>query len=103
MGVMGNHDHGDDDPGCNCGKYCRQISTAPKLWYMPHYNWNYYIPDIDLEIVGLDTTNVDVGGIGGDGCYGHNRGVCDICGWGSEVQGHLDKVRWEGEAMLEER
>lgn len=100
---MGNHDYGGADPGCACGKYCRQLSTAPPLWYMPNRYWNYFIPGIDLEILGLDTNAVDVGGLGGDGCHGHSPQVCETCGWGSEVQNYLNKIKQESEDMLEER
>lgn len=103
MGVMGNHDLGGSDPGCACGKGCKQIQTAPKNFYMPGYYWNYYIPGAELEVVGLDTNNVDVNSLGGDGCHGHSREVCDKCGWGSQVRDYLNGVRSKGEELLVDR
>jgi hypothetical protein len=103
MGILGNHDHGGDDPGCACGKGCKQISSAPKNFYIPDYNWNYRIDALKLEILGLDTNAVDVGGLGGDGCHGHSPEVCNKCGWGSQVQDYLNGVMSKGEELLDQR
>merc|ERR1719337_783744 len=70
---------------------------------MPDYNWNYRIDALGLEIIGLDTNAVDVGGLGGDGCHGHSPEVCNMCGWGSQVQNYLNGVRNEGEELLVKR
>lgn len=108
LGVMGNHDLGNDDPDCACNGACKQFNNAErpsgteKFW-MPDFHWHYYIPGVDLEIIGLDTNALDVDGIGGDGC-GHGAKVtCDRCGGRDNLANSLNEKRRAGESHLDSR
>jgi len=109
MGVMGNHDHGNDDPYCACGRGCKQFNDHParpadthKYW-MPDYFWHYYIPRVDLEIIGLDTNAVDAGGLGGNGCAGGASLTCQVCGGQGNIQSFLSGRKAAGEDYLDTR
>jgi len=110
LSVMGNHDYGNHDPHCACGRGCKQFNGAhrpagaekEKFW-MPDYNWHYYVPGVDLEILGLDTNAVDVGGLGGNGCWGDASLACQMCGGQGNVQRFLDRKKSEGESLLDRR
>lgn len=108
LAVMGNHDIGNDDPTCACGGECKQFNSAPRpsgteKYWMPDYYWHYYINSINLEIVGLDTNAIDVGGIGGDGCKNGGKVVCEKCGGQGKIQEFLSGKKRAGESYLDER
>lgn len=108
LSVMGNHDIGNDDPTCACGGECKQFNKARRpsgteKYWMPDYYWYYYIAGVNLEILGLDTNAVDVGGIGGDGCKNGGRVVCQKCGGQAKVQKFLTDKMNAGESLLDER
>merc|ERR1712054_281593 len=92
---MGNHDIGKDDPGCGCGSNsngCNQFtrnSPYPELWWMPDYNYHYEIPEISLEIIGMDTNGRHVDDLNGHGSGGP---VYDHCGGQWKVQNFLGDV-----------
>lgn len=110
LAVMGNHDYGSSDPGCACGKGCKQFSTdgrrpagTDRFW-MPDYHWNYYIGgSAQLEILGIDTNAQDVGGLGGDGCGNGAKTTCQWCGGQGNMQNFLNGKKAEGEWMLDGR
>jgi len=105
---MGNHDLGNADPGCACGQGCRQFNGAHRpggteRFWMPDYYWNYYVPGVDLEIIGLDTNAQDVGGLGGDGIKGGAAATFQRCGSQGLVQGFLSGKKGAGEQFLDQR
>lgn len=106
--IMGNHDIGNDDPTCACGGVCKQFNAAPrpagteKFW-MPDYYYHYYIPGVDLEVIGLDTNALDVGGIGGDGCKNGGKVTCQKCGGQTKIQNFLSGKMSAGEKYLDDR
>merc|ERR1712072_1329858 len=99
---------GNADPTCACGRGCNQFNGAhrpagtEKFW-LPDYNWHYYIPGVDLQIIGLDTNALDVHGLGGNGCYGDASVACQMCGGEGNVRQFLDGKKAEAEALLDER
>lgn len=109
LSVMGNHDHGNDDPTCACGKGCKQFNGfhrpgGTEKYWMPDYFWHYGpIPGVDLEVIGLDSNAVDVGNLGGDGCNGGARVTCEICGGQGNIQGFLSGKKADGEGYLDWR
>lgn len=108
LGVYGNHDHGNSDPGCACGKGCTQFNSAGRPsgaenFWIPDYYWHYLIPEIKLEVIGLDTNAVDVGGLGGNGCNGGASETCKVCGGKTNIQNFLNKKKSEGEAYMDQR
>jgi len=108
LAVMGNHDLGNADPTCACGKGCKQFNGAHRpantdLFWMQNYYWQYSIPEVNLEIIGLDTNSVDVGGIGGNGAAGGGAGTFATCGGQGNVQTFLSGQKSAGEAFLDDR
>lgn len=108
LGVYGNHDHGSSDPGCACGKGCNQFNSAGRPsgtenFWIPDYYWHYLIPEIKLEVIGLDTNAVDVNGLGGDGCHGGAGETCKVCGGQSNIQNFLNQKKRDGEAYMDQR
>lgn len=92
MAVQGNHDLGTANPGCACGQKCNQFtqnSPYSHLWWMPDYNWHYEIPQLSLEIIGLDTNGHHVDELNG---AGHASPVHDYCGGRTNVQNFLGDV-----------
>lgn len=108
LAVMGNHDVGNDDPDCACKGVCKQFNNAnrpsgtEKFW-MPDFYWHYSIPDVDLEIIGLDTNALDIYGLGGDGCKNGAKVVCSRCGGQNNVANFLNSKKSAGESYLDER
>jgi hypothetical protein len=108
LAVMGNHDHGSADPMCACGQGCKQFNGAHrpaftnKFW-MPDYYWHYFIPGVDLEVIGLDTNAQDAGGLGGDGCANGAAETCRRCGGLGKIQDFLNSKKAAGESYLDER
>jgi hypothetical protein len=108
LGVYGNHDLGSDDPGCACGKGCNQFNSAGRPagtenFWIPDYYWHYLIPEIQLEVIGLDTNAADAGGLGGNGCNGGAKRTCENCGGLDNIKTFLNKKMNEGEAYMDER
>lgn len=108
LSVMGNHDYGNDDPLCACGRGCKQFNGAQRpagyeKYWMPDYHWHYYIPRVDLEIIGLDTNALDVGGLGGDGCTDGSSATCAACGGQGNMQSFLSGKKAAGEGYLDDR
>jgi len=108
LGVYGNHDHGSNDPGCACGKGCNQFNSAGRPagaenFWIPDYFWHYLIPEIKLEVIGLDTNAVDVHGLGGGGCHGGAGETCKVCGGTGNIQSFLNKKKGEGEGYMDTR
>lgn len=103
--VLGNHDLGGDDPGCACGRGCKQFNGrrpgGTDKWWMPDYNWHYYIPGVELEVVGLDTNAIDLDGLGGDGCANGAFEMCRLCG--DSFRGFLQGEKAKGEKLLDQR
>jgi len=56
---------------------------------MPDYNWHYEIPEISLEIIGMDTNGNHVDDLNGHGAGGS---IYSYCGGQSKVQSFLGKV-----------
>eukprot|EP00927_Polykrikos_kofoidii_P001714 TRINITY_DN10670_c0_g1_i1.p1 TRINITY_DN10670_c0_g1~~TRINITY_DN10670_c0_g1_i1.p1 ORF type:complete len:451 (+),score=55.10 TRINITY_DN10670_c0_g1_i1:69-1421(+) len=108
LAVMGNHDLGNDDWGCGCNKGCKHFNGAhrpsgtDKFW-IPGYYWSYYIPGVDLEVIGIDTNAVDVDGLGGNGWGGGARTTYNNCGGHDSVKGFLNDMKGKGEQLLDER
>lgn len=108
LAVYGNHDHGSKDPGCACGKGCNQFNSAGRPagaenYWMPDYYWHYLIPEIELEVIGLDTNVLDMSGLGGSGCSGGAKKTCENCGGEGHVKDFLNKKKSDGEAYIDER
>jgi len=61
------------------------------------------IPDIQLEIIGLDTNAADVNGLGGGGCHGGAQKTCEVCGGINNIKGFLNQKKREGEAYMDQR
>jgi len=107
LAVMGNHDYGNSDPTCACGRGCKQFNDAhrppgtEKFW-MPDYNWYYYIQGVDLAIIGHDTNAIDVGGLGGNGCGGGAATACQMCGGQGAIQNFLNSKKAQGESLMDQ-
>eukprot|EP00931_Biecheleriopsis_adriatica_P076229 TRINITY_DN49960_c0_g1_i1.p1 TRINITY_DN49960_c0_g1~~TRINITY_DN49960_c0_g1_i1.p1 ORF type:complete len:436 (-),score=51.70 TRINITY_DN49960_c0_g1_i1:56-1363(-) len=108
LAVLGNHDMGNADPGCACGKGCKQFNGAhrpagtEKFW-MPDYYYHYFIEGVDLEVLGIDTNAHDVGGLGGDGCSHGAKTTCQWCGGEPGISGFLNMKKEQGEWHLDQR
>lgn len=76
--VYGNHDMGKSDP-CPCdgtGMYCHQTNNAAyPTWIMPNLTYHVPMPELNIEIIGLDT-NFDWQG---DICKYANCGDTTTC------------------------
>lgn len=108
LAVMGNHDLGNADATCACGNGCKQFNGAHRpsgteSFWMPDYYWHYYIPGVDVEVIGIDTNAIDVGGIGGDGCKNGGAVTCQTCGGQNNIQTFLSGKQSAGENYLDER
>jgi len=108
LAVYGNHDHGSPDSGCACGKGCNQHNSAGRppgaeKYWMPDYYWHYLIPEIKLEVIGLDMNVVDLKKIGGSGCDHGAKETCKRCGGIKKIEEFLGKKKAEGEAYLDQR
>jgi len=109
LSVMGNHDHGNDDPYCACGRGCKQFNSngarpsGTEKYWMPDYYYNYVVPGVDLEVIALDTNGLDAGGLGGDGCGGGASLTCQVCGGLGNIQSFLSGRKSAGESFLDER
>jgi hypothetical protein len=106
LSVMGNHDLGNDGASCACGSGCNQFngghrpSGTDKFW-MPDYNWNVFIPGVDLEVIGIDTNSLDAHGLGGDGCHNGAKQVCQQCG--SHYESFLHGKMHEGFDLIDKQ
>ncbi|CAE7879986.1 PAP3, partial [Symbiodinium microadriaticum] len=100
LSVLGNHDLGNDDPYAACAdqmqaplatvngqRYgCEQFNADKnpnrpgntKLYWLPDYNYHYEIPEADLEVIAIDTNQVDIEGLGGDAGGAWKMG--NVCG-----------------------
>jgi len=99
---------GNADPHCACGNGCKQFNGAHRpagteKYWLPDYNWHYYVPGVDLEILGLDMNSVDIHGLGGNGCWHDASEACRMCGGESNVRHFLNSKRAEAERLLDER
>lgn len=98
LAVMGNHDYGRDDPHCACGGACKQFNgqrpAGTDRYWMPSYNWNYTIPEVELEVIGLDQN----GCLSYLGPSGGQTGP--QCG---DWKPHMKAKQAEGEQLLQER
>lgn len=108
LAVYGNHDHGSSDPGCACGKGCNQFNSAGRPagmgnFWIPNYYWHYLIPEVQLEVIGIDTNAVDVNGLGGGGCHGGAAETCKVCGGTGNIQKFLNQKKGEGEGYMDQR
>lgn len=108
LGVYGNHDYGNSDPGCACGKGCNQFNSAGRPagmenYWIPDYYWHYLIPEIKLEVVGLDTSAVDANNLGGGGCKQGADETCKTCGGISNVKKFLSGKQSAGEQYMDMR
>merc|ERR1711862_669325 len=70
---------------------------------MGNYYWHYPIPEIQLEVIGLDTNAADAGGLGGNGCSGGAKKTCENCGGLDNIKTFLNKIQNEGEAYMDGR
>ena len=62
----GNHDMGKTDPCCVCAKlYCPTHNATYLPWCMPSFTYRVPMPEVNTEIIGLDT-NFDWQGDCGD-------------------------------------
>merc|ERR1712194_942115 len=75
---------------------------AENFW-IPDYHWHYSIPEIQLEVIGLDTNAVDADALGGDGCGGGAKKTCEVCGGISNIKGFLNQKKNDGEAYMDQR
>jgi len=108
LAVLGNHDYGNDDWGCGCDKGCKQFNgphrpAGTENFWMPSYFWSYYIPVVDVEIIGIDTNQADVGGLGGNGWGGGAKDVYNNCGGFQKVAQFLADKKLAGETHLDKR
>jgi len=108
LGVYGNHDYGDSDPGCACGKECNQFNSAGRPagtenFWIPDYYWHYLIPEVQLEVVGLDTNAVDAYNLGGGGCHQGASKTCKVCGGVGNIENFLRGKQSAGEAYMDRR
>jgi len=94
--VYGNHDMGSRDP-CPCdstGMGCKQVqNTRFPTWVMPNLSYSIPIPELNIEIIGLDT-NFDWQGA-----------ICEAidCGGGTSCYtALLDRTLW-AEELLKQR
>lgn len=118
LAVMGNHDFGISDSFATCpsrGSFAqvgpntygaRQFNKdknpsrpdwTSKYW-MPDYNYHYEIPEVGLELIGVDQSATDLFGLGG----GSNdaRQVFNSCGGQANTESFLNLVKQSGEDML---
>lgn len=108
LATMGNHDLGSADPACACGGKCNQFNgvnrpNGTEKYWMKDHNWNYYIKEVELEIIGLNTNIDDLHGLGGNGCGGGAKLVCEQCGGQDKVGAFLTEKSNEGKALLKQR
>jgi hypothetical protein len=68
-----------------------------KYW-MPDYNWHYEIPEIGLEVVGVDTNGDHIYELNGSGS---SDGVFNPCGGADNVGNFLGMVKDSGDEVLE--
>lgn len=117
LAVLGNHDYGTTDKHLACpgsGNYAtvggqkygsRQFNKDKNpqrpdwTWrfWMPDYNWHYEIPEIGLEVIGVDTNGDHVDELNGNG---HADAVFKNCGGKGAVSGFLGMIKKSGEDML---
>jgi len=117
LAVLGNHDFGTSDPYLACpgsAKYAtvggqhygsRQFNKdknpkrpnwTGKFW-MPDYNFHYEIPEVGVEVVGVDTNGDHVDDLNG---HGHAQPIFDKCGGKGSVQRFLRKIKNSGDDVL---
>jgi len=117
LAVLGNHDIGTSDATLACpgsAKYAtvggqdygsRQFNKdknparpdwTSKFW-MPDYNFHYEIPEVGIEVVGVDTNGDHVDELNGSG---HSADVWNACGGRGNVQGFLGMIKNSGDEVL---
>lgn len=83
----------------------KQGSTAPwrsdyPTFLMPDFAYFYQIPQLSLEILAVETSVVDAGGVGGNGCSGGASRLCAACGGADGVAAALKRMNAAAEQML---
>jgi len=123
LSVLGNHDLGNDDPYAACAdqmqaplatvngqRYgCEQFNLDKnprrpgntKLYWLPDYNYHYEIPEADLEVIAIDTNQVDIEGLGGDSRGAWKMG--NMCGGQGNMENFLQRVNQAGQELLRQR
>jgi hypothetical protein len=116
--VLGNHDIGASDPYLACPSVAKYASMGgqdygsrqfnkdknyerpdwTRKYWMPDYNWHYEIPQIGVEVVGVDTNGDHIDDLNG---AGHAGAVFDPCGGRDNVQGFLGMIKNSGDDMLQ--
>jgi len=117
LAVLGNHDIGVTDPYLACPSSAalasmggqdygsRQFNAdknperpdwTGKYW-MPDYNFHYEIPEVGVEVVGVDTNGDHIDDLNG---HGHADGVFNPCGGRDNVQNFLGMIKNSGDDML---
>jgi len=64
---------------------------------MPDYNFHYEIPEVGVEVVGVDTNGDHVDDLNG---HGHAQPIFDKCGGKGSVQRFLRKIKNSGDDVL---
>ena len=72
-------------------------------WVMPDYMYYYEIPALSFELLAMETSVNDAGGLGGDGCIGGAAQVCDVCGGQAGVTAALQKRNDASYRILRDR
>lgn len=117
LAVLGNHDIGPDDPNAACpgneplanvggqdyGSLQFNSDKNPGrpdwtwAYWMPDYNFHYEIPEIGLEVVGVDTNGAHVSELAGQGS---DQGWMNPCGGYGAVEGFLGMIKNSGDELL---
>jgi hypothetical protein len=64
---------------------------------MPDYNFHYEIPEVGVEVVGVDTNGDHIDDLNGNG---HSQPVFDACGGKGNVAGFLGLIKRSGDEVL---
>jgi len=121
--ALGNHDFGDHDPFAFCPyaqaqamasfagqpygslqlnmdkNPSRPVNTAH--FWLPDYNYHYEIPELELEVIAIDTNVNGLFELGGD-WHGHGESF-NICGGIDPVADFLGRVGLSGRLLVQER
>lgn len=120
--TLGNHDYGNSDPYAFCpdvkpqayiqgqayagqqlnqDRNPRRHNFTRRFWF-PDYNYHYEIPEVDLEVIAMDTNGmVDPSLLGGD--WQGRAAADDLCGGVAVSATFLQTVAEAGRALLVER